>query len=329
MKNIFVKIVFTFLMFNSGNCLAQSSGGGADAGGGSDGRFISIEDARELALASVRIVDSLGKDRKNLNIFYKKNREKLLLEIRNSQVVVKPSAEVFLVINGIKITKRAFTNLTSLSPIVLSDRLGSESITLNELSLIIIHEAGHHLGITQEEDDFLDQLAISIINKSEENSPTIKRQLQKQLLWTSCLPAVNPTGTPHCRLHKVYMSNGYPYFQLTRNPAGTCKSDIIAAGTLNQVLDFVAATENQWQDQNLRNFACASVTMLGDLPGGGNTPYCYTVHNGESYSFFHTLIKTPLVSGTLEEVETFADKIKKSTSLRSLCGQGIREIQAQ
>jgi hypothetical protein len=322
MKNILIIIVFTFLIFNTVSILAQVSGGGADPGGGSDGRFVSIEDARDLALAAVRLVDSIGENKKTLNFFYKVNREKLLSEIRNSEITVKPDSEVFLIINGIKVPRKAITNLISKSPIILSDRLGgSESITLNELSLIIIHEAGHHLGVTQEEDEFLDQLAISIINKSEVKSATFKHQLQKKVLWTSCSPDLKPTETPHCIIQKVYMYNGYPYFQLIRNPYGTCKSDIIAAGTLNQVLDFVAVTDEQGQDQNLRNFACASVTILGDLQGDGKTPFCYIVHNGESYSFFHSLIKAPLILGTLEEIKIFSDRIKKSK--RDICGQGI------
>jgi hypothetical protein len=173
-----LKVLVIFLLMSnilSSLSLAGSQGGGADLGGGTDGRFASIAKARTIALKALELTQANMLSESDLITFYEVNRLTLINEVKSSEIVVKPSSEVILEhANGNKSYKNALTKLSPLAEIKISEELGTSAssiyISLQDLVLIILHEVGHHLGVAQEDDQFLDRLALSIINSTKENA---------------------------------------------------------------------------------------------------------------------------------------------------------------
>ena len=152
--------------------------GGIDSGGG-NGLFYRLQNALDLSLEVLSIVkpDDFDEDSKNkIFNFYNKNRKKLLVEAAITKIETRPADEVFIIFNDKRKFEKMITKLKTGSTIFVADDLNVTDPL--ELTANILHELIHHLGFPEEEDDFLDDVALALVQMALKLNPTFKKKVQ-------------------------------------------------------------------------------------------------------------------------------------------------------
>ncbi|RYZ62283.1 MAG: hypothetical protein EOP09_18970, partial [Proteobacteria bacterium] len=141
MKSIIVTLL---LAVSSSSAFAE---GGMGTRGGSDGLRLKLNQARSLALGALKRVtaERLVSRDPVIHEFYLKNHQQLLEEVMQSTIVVRPKKEVVALIAGTPREVLSITGFYPLSDILVSEPL-AEASSLEVLSGLLIHEAGHHTG---------------------------------------------------------------------------------------------------------------------------------------------------------------------------------------
>lgn len=158
-----------------------------DSGGGK-GLPYRLEQAADLSieiLAAVR-QDDLASGDAELDSYFAKHRKELIAEAATSELIIKPASEVFVVIDGQKQFEGMVTLLKKGAEIFVADNLAATDPF--EIATNIIHEYGHHLGLTENEDTFLDRLAVAIVKRALQVSPALRMKAQ------ACIPTYEYMG---------------------------------------------------------------------------------------------------------------------------------------
>lgn len=146
--------------------------------GGDDGLDFRIRDARELAQEALNTVsaDQLVGASSNIKGFYLDSRSALIEEVKNSKIQVRPQDEVVALVGGTKMRRKATTGFASGTDILISREL-NQLTPVSELTAILLHEAGHHLGIVDENNEvdhtdelFLNQYALAVLKVASQNT---------------------------------------------------------------------------------------------------------------------------------------------------------------
>lgn len=162
-----MKQLFLFLFMLLGCTLSSHATGGMDSGG-TTGLPYRLQNAAKLSIQVLANV--LPDDLKLINLevyeFYLQHRTDLIIESATANLKVVPADQVFVVVNEQRLPRAMITGLTKGAPILIADTLNVTNPA--ELTQNLIHEYGHHLGVSQENDIFLDKLSLILVMKAIE-----------------------------------------------------------------------------------------------------------------------------------------------------------------
>lgn len=170
MKKLFIlAIVFAFQCAFAG---PGRGGGGMDSGGGT-GLHLRLQKAKELAKQVLLTVaaEDLSESDAEIREFFQKHRAEMIHETESAEFAIKPAYEVFLLINKRKVFKTMTTPLTRGALITVSENVRSDDLT--DLAANLIHEVGHHFGVGQSEDAFLDAMSSLLVETALKLNPSL------------------------------------------------------------------------------------------------------------------------------------------------------------
>jgi len=153
----------------------EGNGGGIDSGGG-NGLSYRLEKAlsfakEALTLVKAQSLDTTGSENEVFT-FYQKHYEELLNEVAKVTFELKHPENIFIMNKSnntnIKIHESMVTELRPYAPIQVANNLNVTD--LGELASNIIHELGHHLGYTEDDDDLLVKVGSAVIEQAKKMS---------------------------------------------------------------------------------------------------------------------------------------------------------------
>lgn len=167
MQKYLVAMLFIFSFSLSSLAQIGDSGGGMDSGGG-NGLPYRLKNAVNLSIQVLAAVtpEDLQWSHPEIFKFYSQYRTELIIEAATANLKFVPADQVYAVINGQKIPRPMMTELRKGAAILVADSLNVTNPA--ELTQNVIHEYGHHLGITQDQDSLLDQLSLTLVMKAME-----------------------------------------------------------------------------------------------------------------------------------------------------------------
>lgn len=172
-----ILILNLFVLFLTQNSYAQDG-----TVGGDDGLDYRIHDARELAIEALTIA-SFETAPNEIKIF-QAYTSTFLNELKLSKIFIRPAAEVNAMVGGVMKERKAVTGFFSLSDILIN-RDANRLTPVAELTAILLHEVGHHVGIADGNEQLdesdkmlpLNQVAVFILDNASKNNPLFQAKL--------------------------------------------------------------------------------------------------------------------------------------------------------
>jgi len=168
-KNYILSVVGVIVLISSPAFAVKEGGGGT-------GLSFRLKQSSQLALEVFQTVspEQLLKGRPDIMAFYQQYKSDLIQDATKTNFRVRPSGEVYKLLQGQGAHRPFYTKFEKGADVLVADDV---SVTnLKELTAVILHELGHHLGKDTTQEDFLDDFAWAVVLRASELNPDLQKK---------------------------------------------------------------------------------------------------------------------------------------------------------